>query len=175
MMIEKTALKPLLIACCLSLLAACSSNDRTTVESDLNINHAPDWVNVGTQTVDNHGGKLIHGVGMSEPIADESLQKSVADNRALAEVARVLSTSVYSMQKDVTSTTNSGDVNAKIQREINAKTQLALNGAKIIGRWKDPENGAIYSFAELDLSDLDASIERATQLGSKQAEKLNAQ
>ncbi len=159
------ALKMTVSAGVIALLSACSS--QTSIDSDLDISGAPDWVNIGTQTVDNDSGRLLHGVGMSNGIADESLQKSVADNRARAEVARILATSVDAMQADYTAASN-GEVSANVEREIKAKTKLALNGVKIIGRWRNTDNGDIYSFAELDLSDLDAAIKRATALAPQQ-------
>ena len=158
---QKCTVRRVCIAGIISLLAACSS--RTSIDSDLDISGAPDWVNIGTQAVDNDSGRLLHGVGMSNGIADESLQKSVADNRARAEVARILSTSVKAMIGDYSAAAN-GEVSTNVEREIKAQTQLALNGVKIIGRWKNPDNGDIYSFAELDLADLDAAIKRATVL-----------
>ena len=159
------ALKMTVAAGLMALLSACSS--QTNIESNLDISGAPDWVNIGTQTVDDDSGRLLHGVGMSNGIADQSLQKSVADNRARAEVARILAISVDAMQADYTAAAN-GEISANVEREIKAKTKLALNGVKIIGRWKNPDNGDIYAFAELDLSDLDAAIKRATALTPKQ-------
>ena len=72
-----------------SALSACSST--TQVESDLSIKGAPDWVNEGTHILNDKDGRLFHGVGLASPMGDMSLQKSVADDRARAEVARVLS------------------------------------------------------------------------------------
>ncbi|CAM3026505.1 LPP20 family lipoprotein [Moritella viscosa] len=159
------ALKVTVAAGIMALLSACSS--QTSIDSDLGVSGAPDWVNIGTQAVENDSGRLLHGVGMSNGIADESLQKSVADNRARAEIARILATSVDAMQADYTAAAN-GEVSANVEREIKAKTKLALNGVKIIGRWKNPDNGDIYAFAELDLSDLEAAIKRAAALAPKQ-------
>ncbi|QUM82477.1 MULTISPECIES: LPP20 family lipoprotein [unclassified Moritella] len=158
-------LKVTVAAGIMALLSACSS--QTSIDSDLGVSGAPDWVNIGTQAVENDSGRLLHGVGMSNGIADESLQKSVADSRARAEIARILATSVDAMQADYTAAAN-GEVSANVEREIKAKTKLALNGVKIIGRWKNPDNGDIYAFAELDLSDLEAAIKRAAALESKQ-------
>ena len=163
----KDKLRVLAVAAIFTGLVGCSNNsDQTQIESSLNLNNAPDWVNIGTQTVENDDGRLLHGVGMATVLADESLQKSVADNRALAEVARTLSNTVSTLQNELL-TSNEEQVNAQIKREINAKSQTALNGAKIIGRWKDPDSGTVYSFAELDLSDLEAAIERAAALAAQ--------
>ena len=43
------------------LLSACAGG--TTVESDLGLDHAPDWVNEGSQALNNEDGRLFHGVG----------------------------------------------------------------------------------------------------------------
>lgn len=163
----KNTLRAVFTAVVLGFLSACSSSnsEQTLIESNLHIAGAPDWVNIGSQTVENDNGRLLHGVGMAKVIEDESLQKSVADNRALAEVARILSTKLETVQHDLV-TANDGELNSQIKREINAQSQVALSGAKIMGRWKDPKTGTIYAFAELDLSDLDAAVERATALST---------
>ena len=49
-------------------LGACS--DKTIIESDMGLSDAPDWVNEGTQAVDNDDGRLIHGLGMAPPMGD---------------------------------------------------------------------------------------------------------
>ncbi len=144
------------------LVIGCSSK---TIESDLGIEGAPDWVNEGTQSVSDNDGQLIQGIGMAAPMNDPSLQKSTADNRARAEVARVLSTFIDSTINDYTS--SSGDSNSSsVERDIRSVTQLALSGAIIKGNWKDQETGNIYSFAELDLEKLEAAIGAATNMNS---------
>ena len=144
-------------------LAACSSN--TTIESDLGIDGAPGWVNEGTQAVDNDDGQLLHGVGMAPPMGDTSLQKSTADNRARAEVARILQTFVDSTLNDYTASVgDSADMN--IEREIRTATKLALSGSRILGHWKHEETGDIYAFAELSIESMDEMIAKADNLSA---------
>src|SRR4051812_2200342 len=78
----------------LSILAltACASHQ---LDGDLGIKGAPDWVNKGTQVVDDKSGHLLHGVGMAPAMPDLSLQTSTADDRARAEVARVLNSFMH--------------------------------------------------------------------------------
>jgi hypothetical protein len=143
------------------LLGACSS--KTVIESDMGMDHAPDWVNEGTQAVSNDDGRLIHGVGMAPAMGDVSLQKATADNRARAEIARVLSTYVDAVIRDYTASTGiEADLN--VEREIRSTTQLVLSGARILGHWKDEDSGDIYAFAELDMDAVDKSLETATAL-----------
>ncbi|MGK0441873.1 MAG: hypothetical protein ACJA0N_001678 [Pseudohongiellaceae bacterium] len=144
-------------------LSACSSN--TTIESDLGIDGAPDWVNEGTQTVDNDDGQLLHGVGMAPLMGDASLQKSTADNRARAEIARILQTFIDSTLSDYTASAgDSADMN--IEREIRTSTQLALSGSRILGYWKNEDSGDIYAFAEISLDAMDELIATADNLNA---------
>jgi hypothetical protein len=159
------------------LLAACSSSPK--IESDLGIEDAPDWVNEGTQAVSDDKGRLIHGVGSAPVLNDDALQTAAADNRARAEVARVVSTFIDSTISDYSASAGV-DSNAElsIEQSINATTQTALNGARIKGRWRDPNTGIIYSMAEMDMKALGDAISAANKLSTsfKQfyAQKANA-
>lgn len=142
-------------------MAACSSSP--TIESDMGIKGAPDWVNEGTQAVDNDDGRFVYGVAFAPPLNDESLQTSTADTRARAQVARMVSTYIDHTLNDYASST--GDTaTSSIQQTLNSSTQTVLNGAKIKGRWKDKNTGNIYSFAEMDMKALDDAIAAAGKL-----------
>lgn len=65
----------------IAVLAACSSSP-SKVKSDLGLKGAPDWVNEGTNILNEKDGRLFHGVGSANPVGDMSLQTSVADDRA---------------------------------------------------------------------------------------------
>lgn len=146
-----------------ALLAACGG--ATNIESDLGIKGAPDWVNEGTQAVSDRNGRLIQGVGSAPELGDPSLQRSTADNRARAEIARVLSSYMDVALNDYQASSSAGgaagDVaaDASVQQQINSVSQVVLNGAKIVGRWKDEQNGTVYSFAELDLDRVQKLVE----------------
>jgi hypothetical protein len=133
-------------------LAACSST--TTVPSNLGIDNAPDWVNQGSQALDSRDGRLIHGIGSASRMNDLSLQTSTADERARAEVARVLSSFMNVASEDYAASTgrkaqrhNRGSVS----REIRNVTRQNVSGARIIAHWRNPNNGRLWSLAEVDL------------------------
>ena len=153
------------------LLSACST--KTIVESDLGVRGAPDWVNEGTQILNDRNGRLFHGVGQAPAMGDESLQISTSDNRARAEVARVLSSYMDVVSNDYTTAVNSGGegINEQsVTQQIQNFTKLNLSGAKIIAHWRDKKTQTIYSLAELDLkqtkktlaatSDMNADLRR---------------
>ncbi len=149
-----------LLALFLSLLAACSSGP-TKVESDLSIKGAPDWVNEGTNILNNKNGRLFHGVGSAEPMGDMALQTSTADDRARAEVARILSSYMDVVSSSYQAAAKSGDntVNEEsVSRQIKNLTKVNLSGVRIIGRWRDPKTNTIWSIAELDMNQLKGTL-----------------
>ncbi len=148
----------------LVLVAGCSS--QRSIESDLGLSDAPDWVNIGTQAVDNEAGRLLQGVGMAAAMNDSSLQRSTADNRARTEIARILSTYVDSTIKDYSAMSGT-DSNANIEQALQSSTRTALSGARIIARWLDPDSGTLYSFAELDMEQLETLLSTSTALSAE--------
>ncbi len=142
-------------------LVACSSGN-TKVESDLGFDDAPDWVNEGTNMLSTEEGRVLHGVGSAPPLGDFSLQKSTADNRARAEVARILSSYMEIVSRDYISSgkaAEQGFTEQSISREIDNVTRINLTGARIIGSWKDPKTNTIFSIAELKLDQVKATLE----------------
>lgn len=157
----KRSLSAAMIFTVLAGLAACSSRD--TLESDMGMSDAPDWVNEGTQAVDDDDGRYIQGVAYAPPLNDQSLQTSTADSRARAEVARVVSSFVDSTLNDYSASTGDTAV-SNIEQIVISSTRTALNGVRIKARWKDRDTGNIYSFAEMDMDALDDSIRTASKL-----------
>jgi hypothetical protein len=147
-------------------LAACGGG-KTVVESDLGISGAPDWVNKGTNVLNDQNGRLFHGVGSSPAMGDESLQRSTADERARAEVARIFSSYMDVISNDYTAATGTGaDASAEqaVSRQVKALTKLNLSGSKIIGRWKDSRTSMVYSICELDLKHVKGTIQGANDM-----------
>ncbi|OFZ67242.1 MAG: hypothetical protein A2V79_12500 [Betaproteobacteria bacterium RBG_16_56_24] len=140
-------------------VSACSS--KTKVESDLGIKGAPDWVNEGTNILNNKDGRLFHGVGSASPMNDMALQRSIADDRARAEVAKILSSYMDVVTSDYMSSAKAGGANVAeeaVSRQIKALTRVNLTGARIIGNWRDPKTNIIYSIAELDMKHVKSTL-----------------
>ena len=143
------------------LLAACSS--QTTVESDLGISGAPDWVNEGTNILKTKDGRLFHGVGSAPPLGDFSLQTSTADNRARAEIARILSSYMEIVSRDYIASgkaDKAGFTEQNITRQIDNITKINLTGARVIGHWRDEKTNTVYSIAELDMEQVKKTLEK---------------
>ncbi len=146
-------------------VSGCSST--TKVESDLGIKGAPDWVNEGTAILNNKDGRLFHGVGSASPMGDMALQKSTADDRARAEVARILSSYMDVVSNDYLASAKAGDKGVSeesVSRQVRALTKVNLAGAKIIGSWRDPRTNIIYSIAELDMNQVKGTVAGAQEM-----------
>jgi hypothetical protein len=164
----KISIAKLLSVAALALfISACSST--TKVESDLGLKGAPDWVNQGSSVLSDKGGRLFHGVGSASPMGDMSLQKSVADDRARAEVARVLSSYMDVLSSDYMDSAKSGGANVadeSVSRQIKNLSKVNLTGAKIIGSWRDPKSNIIYSIAELDMKQVKDTLNGVQEMNT---------
>jgi hypothetical protein len=161
-----SAAKLLAVTAIALALAACGGG-KTVVESDLSIKGAPDWVNKGTQVLNDRDGRLFHGVGSSPSLGDDALQRSTADDRARAEVGRMLSTYLDVVGNDYSASSGTGSnasADQAVSRQIKAVTKVNLAGSKIIGRWKDTRTNMVYSIAELDLKQVKSTLENANSM-----------
>ena len=73
----------------------------------------PAWTYKGSGAFDDEKkGKVFYGVGIASGIKNKALLFNTADNRARAEVAKVLETYVASLAKDYMASTTAGDMSA---------------------------------------------------------------
>jgi len=149
-----------------SALLACSGNQ---LEGDLGIKGAPDWVNKGTQVLNDKGGRLIHGVAVAPSMNDLSLQTSVADDRARAEIARVLNSFMHVVSQDYTASAGTGQDQQSEQsmsRQIQNITEQNVSGARILTHWPNPKDGSLWSVAELDLNQVKDLVANSKDMNS---------
>jgi hypothetical protein len=161
-------IKLLLLSASLAIFSGCSS-EPTQVESNLGIKGAPDWVNKGSNILSTKDGRLFHGVGSASQMGDMALQKATADDRARAEVARVLSSYMDVLSNDYAASAKSGDTGASeesVSRQIKNTTRVNMAGARIIGSWRDPKSNTIWSIAELDMSHVKSTMAGVTDMNA---------
>ena len=155
----------LLLVIVVAAVAACAG--QTKLESDLGVKGAPDWVNKGTSYVNDKDGRLFHGVGSASPMGDVTLQRSTADDRARAELARILSSYLDVASNDYQSAARSGDSKVSeeaVSRQIKNLSKVNLAGAKIIARWQDKKTSIVYSIAELDMKHVKDTVSAAQDM-----------
>lgn len=166
------------LAVVVAVMSGCGSKavrvEGSVVESNLGIQGAPDWVNKGAGILDTKEGRFFHGVGSASPMGDLALQKAVADDRARAEVARVLSSYLDVVSNDYmayvkageTADKNSGINEESISRQIKNTSKANMAGARIIGSWRDPQSNTIWSIAELDMKYVKSTMAGVSDMNS---------
>ena len=167
-------IKMAFIASMALLMLACSS--KTVVESDLGMSGAPEWVNEGTQYLNDDDGRKFHGVGQAAPMGDVSLQISTADNRARAEVARILSSFMDVVSNDYSEAAGSGNDTVSqqsVSRQIKNLTKVNLTGVKIIGHWKNKKDGSVFSIAELDMAHMKKTLGMVNDMNQNLSRYIN--
>ena len=147
----------------------------------------PAWVNKGSGAFDVEKGKVFYGVGVASGIRNRALQISTADNRAWAEIAKILETYVAVLAKDHMASTTAGDMKASseeqhVEQALKTFSKATLHGARIIDHWRDPADGSLFSLCELDLFAFKDTLNEYKELDAKvrdyvreNAEKLHGQ
>jgi len=147
----------------------------------------PAWVNKGSGAFDVDKGKVFYGVGVASGIKNRALLRSTADNRARAEIAKILETYVAVLAKDYMASTTAGDMKASseeqhVEQALKTFSKTTLHGARIIDHWRDPADGSLFSLCELDLFAFKETLKDYKELDAKvrdhvreNAEKMHGQ
>ncbi|MCB9557775.1 MAG: LPP20 family lipoprotein [Deltaproteobacteria bacterium] len=137
--------------------------------SGVNPDGSPRWVQKGSGAFDGPHGKAFYGVGLVQGIQNPSLRRQTADNRARGEIAKIFDTYIAAMMKDYQRSTTAGNFQASAEEQdvISAQktvTEVTLRGVEIRDHWIDPQNGALYALAVLDMNAIGKGLDDAKQL-----------
>ena len=87
-------IKSLPIACLVVLLGACAHHDGPGHPvTGVNPDGSPAWARKGGGGFDGPHGRAFYGVGLVQGIANPSLSRQTAGNRARGEIAKLFNTS----------------------------------------------------------------------------------
>ncbi len=136
----------------------------------------PDWVMKGAGAF-GKDNKVLYGVGIAEGIRSEALRRMTADNRAIAEISKQLSTMSTSLMRDYMSSTSATEEEKTsgeqyVENAVKTFTSNTMSGVKIIDRWDDGK--VCYSLASLSLADLKAMTDQVNQLSSQVRDYIKA-
>jgi hypothetical protein len=108
-------------------------------------------------------------VGSAGPMGDASLQRSVADDRARAEVARIFSAYLDVAGNDYQAAAKSGSTTVtdeSVSRQVKSLSQMNLAGARIIAHWQDPKSKTLWAIAELDMKQVKDTAGAAREMNA---------
>lgn len=155
-------------------LAACGGKTNNTAQQAAF--DTPEWVSRGGGA---YGGEkeVLYGVGASSGIKNVALARSRADNRARADVQKVMQTYTASLMKDYAASTATGDLDNSseeqhVEEAVKTFSAGTLSGVQIVDHWTHPVNGTLYSLARLDLAGFADQIDKAKELSEKVKERV---
>ena len=158
----------IMIIATMSLLnAACSSVPKipdTPAPKALVEYEAPVWVLKGSGAYTDVRGKAFFGVGSATGIKNYSLQRTIADDRARGDLAKVFEFYVNSLTKDYQAHTTAGsfkDSSEEQNAEVALKIVVAqtLRGVAIVDHFEIPDRREFLSLARLDYDAFQKNIE----------------
>ena len=136
----------------------------------------PDWIMKGSGAF-GKDKKALYGVGIAENIKSEALRRTTADNRAIAEISKQLSTMSTSLMRDYMSSTSATEQEKTsgeqyIENTVKTFSSNTMSGVKIIDRW---DNGKVtYSLAALNIDELKSMTDHINQLSSQVRDYIKA-
>ena len=125
----------------------------------------PEWVLKGGGAYTDTKGKAFFGVGSASGIRNYSLQRTVADDRARGDLAKVFEFYITSLTKDYQGHTTAGSFKESTE-EQNAEVALkvvvgqTLRGVTIVDHFEIPDRGEFLSLARLDYDAFASNIEQ---------------
>jgi len=125
---------------------------------------APNWVLQGGGAFTDSRGKAFYGVGSATGIKNYSLQRTVADDRARGDLAKVFEFYVSTLTKDYQAHTTAGSFDNSSE-EQNAESALkvvvsqTMRGVVIVDHFEIPERREFLSLARLDYDAFEHNVE----------------
>jgi hypothetical protein len=137
----------------------------------------PDWVMKGSGAF-KKDQKVFYGVGIAEGIRSEALRRTTADNRAINEISKQLSTLSTSLMRDYMASTGvpaeekeSGE--QYVENTVKTFTSNTVSGVKVMDRYQD-KKGTLYTLAALNLDDLKTLAGEVKNLSDSVREHIKA-
>lgn len=124
----------------------------------------PGWVNRGSGAVATDEKRAFYGVGLASGIKNPSLLRSTSDDRARAEIAKLIETYSASLMKDYQSSSN-GKEDQSVEQAIKTAASASLRGVEIVDRYI-AQDGTMFALAQLDLKKANELITAAEQSGA---------
>lgn len=160
----------------LTALAGCGGNK---VAPGPIAEKAPEWTNKGSGAFKDGGQSVFYGVGILAGVRNRGLAIPAADDRARAEIGKIMETYVASLGKSYMASTTAGDMSKSSEEQHVSQTlktfsKTTLHGVVIMDHWKDPSDGTIFSLARLDMAAVKKMLDESKELDGKMRDYVKA-
>lgn len=167
---KKALLIIALVAAGLMLINGCAS---------MGTDQGPGWVWRGSGAFEEESGKVFYGVGAASGIKNEKLLRVTANNRAHAEVLKVVEIFATALTKDCLSAIPDDDTPSSLEatreeRTFGTFSHTIYKGVEIVDYWKDPEDGTMYALSKLDLEVIKRFLDDFEEIDEKRRDYLRS-
>ena len=144
------------------------------------IDQGPGWVRRGSGAFEEESGKVFYGVGAASGIKNEKLLIVTANNRAHAEVLKVVDIFATALTKDCLSAIPADDTPSLVEATLGERTfgtfshTIIYKGVEIVDYWKDPEDGTMYALSKLDLEVVKRFFDDSEEIDEKRRDYLRS-
>lgn len=152
-------------------LSACGKKEGDAPANFKGIDY-PEWVMKGSGAFGGDDKRVFYGVGSVSGIKNQSLARTTADNRARAEVSKIFEVYSASLMKDYQASTTAGDMSKSseeqhVEQAIKTFSASTLSGVQIVDHWFHPQDGTVYSLAQLDLENFTTNLDKMKELNAQ--------
>ena len=135
----------------------------------------PKWVEKGGGYMNEKNSKSFYGVGAISGVRNEPLAKEAADNRARADLAKIMDTYTAYLMRDYAASTTAGDFTKtseeqNVERALKTFVSANLSGVTVVDRWeKEDKKGGVtvYSLAKMDLESFKEQVGQMKELNAQ--------
>ena len=129
----------------------------------------PKWVKTGSYT--GPEAKAFYSMGEVMGVRNEPLAWDAAENRARAQMVKILSTYTASLMRDYAASTAVGEFKKTaeeqhIEEATKTFASATLNGVRPVDRYKDEKKGIYYVVVKMELEDVKDMLMQSTELNS---------
>lgn len=154
------------------LFLGCGSNPPENSMGDVSAN-LPDWV-LNPKQIE---GDDLYGVGIASGIQNKALAIETAENRGIADIARVFRVNIEAMMEDYMRSTTAGEmIDTEEEQDIMNATRTvidqSLSGVVVTNRFIDPDDGTVYVRVKLDLEMFEDFLNKANAIDAKMKEYI---
>jgi len=120
---------------------------------------APEWTAIKSGVYHDVSGRAVfYGMGSVSKEEENVDRKTLSSDRARDELAKTFTSYMERLVERISTSRSDNSLtdinNDQLRNSIEEGTVTILMEAKIINHWLNPDNGKVYSMAELDLSRL---------------------
>ena len=117
----------------------------------------PEWTTLASGAYqDESGNAVFYGLGLSNENKEALNSKTLSEDRARYELAKVLTSYMEHLVEDIKKTKPDSSIKNinknRLNKSLEERTATIMMEAQITDRWLNPNNGNFYSRAKLDLN-----------------------